>query len=213
MWKFVGAWALQGAPTFMASRFALACGAAASILPYDVFSSYLIVDPYSPALTAPRGWSSTRFWAGYGLLFLIEAATVFTNDRFDYDTDSNNLNWGPFNGGSRALLSGGLTAHDLRLGSLFALAGAVIAGNRTCQRHRRSHGLWRLLFSSRRRLHHWLHRPATAAVLPHSRRNGCRPDPQFHGHHGRSRLSGCPRSSTLDRSGSLRRCFFRYCHR
>ena len=74
--------------------------------------------------TQGAGLSAARFWAGYALLFLLEAATVFTNDRLDYDTDSRNPNWGPFNGGSRALLGGGLTARALWLGGIFALVGA-----------------------------------------------------------------------------------------
>ena len=74
------------------------------------------------------GLSAARFWAGYGLLFLIEAATVFANDRLDYVTDSRNPNWGPFNGGSRALLGGGLSGHALWLGGLFVLAGAGVLG-------------------------------------------------------------------------------------
>jgi 1,4-dihydroxy-2-naphthoate octaprenyltransferase len=75
-----------------------------------------------------KGLNAARFWAGYGVVFLLEAATVFTNDRLDYDTDSRNPNWGPFNGGSRALLGGGLTPRALWFGSLFALAGAGVLG-------------------------------------------------------------------------------------
>lgn len=40
---------------------------------------------------------------GYVFLFILEAATVFSNEYFDYESDIKNKNFGPFNGGSRVL--------------------------------------------------------------------------------------------------------------
>jgi len=46
------------------------------------------------------------FWLGYLLIFLIELATVYLNEIFDYQTDAINKAYGPFNGGSRVLVNG-----------------------------------------------------------------------------------------------------------
>lgn len=40
---------------------------------------------------------------GYLFLFLLEAATVFSNEYYDYESDVKNKNYGLFNGGSRVL--------------------------------------------------------------------------------------------------------------
>ena len=45
------------------------------------------------------------FWLGYLLIFLIEMATVYLNEIFDYKTDAINKSYGPFNGGSRVLVN------------------------------------------------------------------------------------------------------------
>lgn len=68
------------------------------------------------------------FWLGYGLLFALEAATVFSNDLCDRKSDQQNALWGPFNGGSRVLHEGLLTPASLRRGVVFALFCAALAG-------------------------------------------------------------------------------------
>jgi 1,4-dihydroxy-2-naphthoate octaprenyltransferase len=60
------------------------------------------------------GFSWLTFWLGYLLIFLIELATVYINEICDYDTDSVNKQYGPFNGGSRVLINGELSAHKLK---------------------------------------------------------------------------------------------------
>ncbi len=69
------------------------------------------------------------FWLGYALLFLLEAATVFTNDVFDAESDRRNAHYGPFTGGSRVVQSGVLTPRKLLLGAAVALvlAAALLA--------------------------------------------------------------------------------------
>lgn len=51
-------------------------------------------------------FSWLTFWLGYLLIFLIELATVYLNEIFDYQTDAINKAYGPFNGGSRVLVNG-----------------------------------------------------------------------------------------------------------
>ena len=63
------------------------------------------------ALAAAQGgavFSSARYWLGYAALFLVEAITVFINEYVDYDSDRRNRHAGPFNGGSRVLVTGEL---------------------------------------------------------------------------------------------------------
>ncbi len=75
---------------------------------------------------------------GYLFLFLLEAAAVFINERFDRETDRVNESYGPFNGGPRVLvrdvtgeralegaawITGGL--------ALFLSIGLVLAANQS----------------------------------------------------------------------------------
>jgi 1,4-dihydroxy-2-naphthoate octaprenyltransferase len=54
------------------------------------------------------------FWLGYLLVFLIELATVYLNEIFDYKTDVINKAYGPFNGGSRVLVNGEISMHHMK---------------------------------------------------------------------------------------------------
>jgi 1,4-dihydroxy-2-naphthoate octaprenyltransferase len=54
------------------------------------------------------------FWLGYLLIFLIELATVYLNEIFDYQTDSINKAYGPFNGGSRVLVNGEIPIKNMK---------------------------------------------------------------------------------------------------
>ena len=58
----------------------------------------------------------TPYLLGYLALFLLEAATVFLNDWFDFDSDRINLLGGPFTGGSRVLVDGRLDHAAMRQG-------------------------------------------------------------------------------------------------
>jgi len=75
-----------------------------------------------------RPFDTAAYWLGFLCLFLIEAATVFTNDRYDFDSDRNNRNYGPFNGGSRVIVDGLLSFGQLRAGAGLALIVAAVAG-------------------------------------------------------------------------------------
>lgn len=60
------------------------------------------------------GFSWLIFWLGYILIFLIELATVYINEIYDFETDSQNKQYGPFNGGSRVLVNGELSPSKLK---------------------------------------------------------------------------------------------------
>lgn len=63
----------------------------------------------------------------YLFLFLLEAATVFLNDWFDFESDRINLFGGPFSGGSRVLVDGRIHRPAMRQGITLALLGAAAA--------------------------------------------------------------------------------------
>src|SRR5690554_2304190 len=68
------------------------------------------------------------FWLGCIFLFLLEMATVFSNDYHDYDSDLRNKNYSSFTGGSRVLVEGEITRSALKKGIAVAFSGAVLAG-------------------------------------------------------------------------------------
>lgn len=74
-------------------------------------------------------WSAMNYWLGYAILFFIEAATVFINERCDYDSDRRNKLFGPFNGGSRVLVQKELSFREIHVGIVIALViAAACAG-------------------------------------------------------------------------------------
>jgi 1,4-dihydroxy-2-naphthoate polyprenyltransferase len=83
------------------------------------------------ALGAAAGgghWNAGTYWLGYAFIFFLEAATVFSNERFDFDSDRRNQHYGPFNGGSRVLVDGLLTTQALTRGIIVTLAVAFTIG-------------------------------------------------------------------------------------
>jgi 1,4-dihydroxy-2-naphthoate octaprenyltransferase len=64
----------------------------------------------------------TRALLAYACLFLLELATVLTNEHFDFESDRVNLNASKFTGGSRMLVEGALTHREV----VRAAAGAVV---------------------------------------------------------------------------------------
>lgn len=73
------------------------------------------------ALAAGAGLAWAPYLWGYLFLFLLEAATVFCNDRFDLASDRANRNAGPFTGGSRVLVDDLLGMKSLQRGTIVAL--------------------------------------------------------------------------------------------
>jgi 1,4-dihydroxy-2-naphthoate polyprenyltransferase len=67
----------------------------------------------------------TKYLLGYLFLFLLEAATVFLNDWFDFDSDRLNRHGGPFTGGSRVLVDGRLDRAAMRKGIALSMLGAA----------------------------------------------------------------------------------------
>jgi 1,4-dihydroxy-2-naphthoate octaprenyltransferase len=73
------------------------------------------------AYHATSVFDATAFWLGLLSLFFLEAATVFTNEYFDFDSDRRNQNFGPFTGGSRVLVDGRIDLTRMRLGIAVAM--------------------------------------------------------------------------------------------
>lgn len=78
------------------------------------------------AVVGTDAFATAVYWWGYLCLFALEAATVFGNDYFDYESDRRNRAAGPFNGGSRMLVKRYLSFGDLRAGMAVALTAAMI---------------------------------------------------------------------------------------
>jgi putative NADPH-quinone reductase/1,4-dihydroxy-2-naphthoate octaprenyltransferase len=77
------------------------------------------------AATVGAPLAMTPYLLGYLALFLIEAATVFLNDWFDFDSDRLNRHGGPFTGGSRVLVDGRLDHAAMRKGIGLSILGAA----------------------------------------------------------------------------------------
>ncbi len=85
------------------------------------------------AYRATGMFSGAVYGIGYLVLFVIELATIFSNEIYDYETDRLNSNYGPFTGGSRMVVEGRITAGEARVGVVIALlacggAAALLAG-------------------------------------------------------------------------------------
>ncbi len=61
-------------------------------------------------------FSSGLYWLGFLFLFFLEAATVLSNEYFDYPTDLENTFHGPFTGGSRVLVNRELSFDEVKAG-------------------------------------------------------------------------------------------------
>ncbi|ESR26928.1 NAD(P)H-dependent oxidoreductase [Lutibaculum baratangense] len=68
-----------------------------------------------------------RVMLGYLAIFAAEAATVFTNDVYDRESDVRNRHWSPFTGGSRVLADGALSRGELLAGAVAGVAVSVLA--------------------------------------------------------------------------------------
>ena len=73
------------------------------------------------AAGALSGIEAAPFWLGLLSLFFLEVATVLSNELLDLETDRRNLNYGPFNGGSRVLVDGIMNEREVRAGIMVAL--------------------------------------------------------------------------------------------
>jgi 1,4-dihydroxy-2-naphthoate octaprenyltransferase len=79
------------------------------------------------AATITGGFDAAAFWWGLLCLFFIEVGAVLANERFDFETDRLNRNFGPFTGGSRVLATGALSFREMRHGLAAALALALLS--------------------------------------------------------------------------------------
>jgi len=67
------------------------------------------------------------FWLGYLCLFLLEVATVLSNELLDFRSDRSNRFFSMFTGGSRVLVEGLLSPREVQAGIAVSLAGFVTA--------------------------------------------------------------------------------------
>lgn len=70
----------------------------------------------------------TTYALGYVALFLIEFATVVSNEYYDYETDKINKNYSQFTGGSRMIVEGKITFNQAKNAILLALAIVFLLG-------------------------------------------------------------------------------------
>jgi putative NADPH-quinone reductase/1,4-dihydroxy-2-naphthoate octaprenyltransferase len=86
------------------------------------------------AIGAAGAWHATgrfswlAFWLGLACLFSLELATVFTNDKFDFESDMRNRHYGPFTGGSRVLVDGSISFASMQVAVLLALGIFLATG-------------------------------------------------------------------------------------
>jgi len=78
------------------------------------------------AQAAGLGFDPFIFWLGYAWLFLIEVATVLSNDYFDFGSDKRNRYFSPFTGGSRVLVESLLDFRQVRTGILVTLGISMV---------------------------------------------------------------------------------------
>jgi putative NADPH-quinone reductase/1,4-dihydroxy-2-naphthoate octaprenyltransferase len=77
------------------------------------------------ALYPSGNFAAAPFWLGLACLFALEAATVFVNELFDWESDRRNTHAGPFTGGSRVLVEGRLKRTQMKVGVGVALLAAA----------------------------------------------------------------------------------------
>ncbi len=70
----------------------------------------------------------TVYLLGYLALFLIEFATVVSNEYYDYETDKINNNFSPFTGGSRMIVEGKITFNQAKSAIVVAIIFALVLG-------------------------------------------------------------------------------------
>lgn len=75
-----------------------------------------------------HGFNTFVFWFAYLWLFLVEVATVLTNDYFDVGSDEQNKYYGPFTGGSRVIINKELTLREYRIAIFSVLTLSIVMG-------------------------------------------------------------------------------------
>jgi 1,4-dihydroxy-2-naphthoate polyprenyltransferase len=72
------------------------------------------------------GFNRIIFWLGFLWLFLVEAATVLSNDFFDFRSDKQNRFFSPFSGGSRVIVEKLLSFREMKTGIVISVAFSVL---------------------------------------------------------------------------------------
>lgn len=68
-----------------------------------------------------REFNLRLYVLGYVFIFFVELGSILTNEYFDFKTDVENKNPGPFNGGSRVLVEGRLEFREVRAAIIILL--------------------------------------------------------------------------------------------
>lgn len=80
------------------------------------------------ALLAGGQVATAAFLLGLVCVAALQIGTVLVNDIYDRESDSRNLNWGPFTGGGRSLQEGGMGLGSLQRGAGIAFGVSLLAG-------------------------------------------------------------------------------------
>lgn len=75
----------------------------------------------------PAAFGAPLYWFGLAFLTLVQLATVFANEYYDYESDVLNGRYGPFNGGSRVLVDGHLTRKQVWRAVRVTLVASAVA--------------------------------------------------------------------------------------
>ena len=149
-------------------------------------------------------FSLLAFWLGLACLFFLELATVFTNDRFDFESDVRNRHHGPFTGGSRVLVDGSISFASLQVAVLVALGLFLATGLALATVVPPFPSL--LILAAARRAGDRLYRAAAETLLARTGRDRRRRDAQPGRHPVRLRLPGRHMERTPGRGSSRSRC-------
>jgi putative NADPH-quinone reductase/1,4-dihydroxy-2-naphthoate octaprenyltransferase len=118
---------LAAGPMPLPQRIAGTLGAWLRALRLQFFPmSWLAYTVGALAAANSAAWDRSAYWFGYASLFFVKAATVFSNERHDFESDRINRNAGAFNGGSRVLVDGSIDASRLRQATLLVLSCAGV---------------------------------------------------------------------------------------
>ena len=100
----------------------------ATLAPVFIGSAVAFNDLKDSGLT--QSWSPRLFWIVLGGACLAQIATNASNDYFDHTSNADEINKvaSPFNGGSRVIQVGLMTAGQVLLTALFSILGAISIG-------------------------------------------------------------------------------------
>lgn len=120
---------LRQGRTTPAERLRIKAGAWLRALRLQFYPMSWVAYAIGALAVSPGGevFGTAVFWLGYLCLFLLEVATVLTNEVVDLPTDQHNRFFSPMTGGSRVLVDGSLSLREARIGIGASLLGFLAA--------------------------------------------------------------------------------------